>query len=148
MIIRVNKEIIKSFKPCADRYENYLKYYSDFNGLLEEFLDLKHISHSDKIWLSLRLMPRFEVECFAIDCALRSHVYAASYASYAAYAAASAAAYAASYASYAASYASYAADAASYASYAADAASYAAAAASNAAEIQNQIESIIYLIQN
>lgn len=85
MKIIINKEIIKSLKPCADRYENYLKHYSDFEGYLEDFLDLEHISHSDKIWISVRVMPRFWVECFAIDCAVSAN------AAYAAYAAAYAA---------------------------------------------------------
>jgi hypothetical protein len=122
----VNKEIIKSLRPCADRYENYLKYYSDFDGQFEEFLDLENITYQDKIWLAVRLMPRFLVEVFAIDCVVR----AAEYDAYAADAAAAA----------------YAADAAddAYAA-AADAAAYATA---DAAERQNQIESIIYLIQN
>ncbi len=77
MEITINKEIIKSLKPCADRYENYLKHYPDFEGCLEEFLDLEHISHTDKIWVSVRVMPRFWVECFAIDCALSAAAHAA-----------------------------------------------------------------------
>jgi hypothetical protein len=142
MIIRVNKKIIKSLNPCADRYKNYLNHYSDFDGTLEEFLYLEHISHSDKIWLSVRRMPRFLVEVFAIDCAVRS----ADYAYYAAADYADSAAYAADYADYAADSAAYAAAyaAAGYAA-AAYAADYAAAYVD---ERQNQIESIIYLIQS
>jgi hypothetical protein len=147
MIIRVNKEIIKSLKPCADRYENYLKYYSDFDGQLEEFLDLEKITYQDKIWLAVRLMPRFLVEVFAIDCAVRSAADAAANANSAAYA--DAAADSAAYANSAAAAAD-AADSAAYAAaYASNASAYAAAdAAAYAAERQNQIESIIYLIQN
>ena len=89
MKITINKEIIKSLKPCADGYQNYLKHYPDFEGCLEEFLDLEHISNSDKIWVSVRLMPRFLVECFAIDCAISAAAAAddAAYAAAAAYAA-------------------------------------------------------------
>jgi len=141
MIIIVNKEIIKSLKPCADRYENYLKYYSDFDGQLEEFLDLENITYQDKIWLAVRLMPIFLVEVFAIDCAVRAAAatnyatnYAAHCAAYAAHCAANCAAAAADAAHGAANCAADAADAAYYAYY--------------AAERQNQIESIIYLIQN
>jgi hypothetical protein len=140
MNIRLNKKIIKSLKPCADRYENFLKYYSDFDGQLEEFLDLENITYQDKIWLAVRLMPRFLVEVFAIDCAVRASAYATD-----AYAPTNAARYAAAAATYAYT------DADAYtALYAADAAHYAAAyyAADAAAERQNQIESIIYLIQN
>lgn len=123
MDVRVNKEIIKSLKPCADRYENYLKYYNDFDGQLEEFLDLENITYQDKIWVAVRLMPRFLAEVFAIDCAVRS-------------AAADCAAVAV------------AAVADCAVAVATAAAADCAVAANYTAERQNQIESIIYLIQN
>lgn len=98
MKITINKEIIKSLEPCANRHENYLRHYPDFEGCLEEFLDLEQISHADKIWVSVRVMPRFLVECFAIDCAVSAYYADAAY--YAAYAAANAAAAAAADAAY------------------------------------------------
>jgi len=145
----INKEVIKSLNPCADRYENYIRYYSDFNGALENFLFLPEISHHDKLWVSLRLLPMELVEVFALDCAVASQEYAAAAAAYAAYAAA----YAAATAAYAAATdAADATDAAADAAYAAaaDAAAYAAyAAAADAAayagEREFQLESIIYL---
>ena len=150
MKIKIDNEIIKSLKPCTDRYQNYLDHYSDFEGHIEDFLDLDHISHADKIWVSVRVMPRFLVECFAIDCAVAAADAAAAAAANADVAAAVAAYVAAANAAYVAAYvaaanAADAADAAAYA-YAADAAAYAGANAY--AEKQRQIESIIYLIQN
>lgn len=56
-----------------------------------EFLDLKSITLSDKYWVTFRLIPRFLVEVFAIDCACEAQEYAD-------YAAADYAAYAAAYA--------------------------------------------------
>ena len=125
MKILINLEVIKSLKPCLNRYENYLKHYTDFEGSLEDFLDLPEVTHNDKLWVSLRLMPRFLAEVFAIDCAAAS-------ASASAYAAASASAYAAS----------------AYAAYAAAVAASAAYAAAGASEKQRQIEALIYLIQS
>ena len=137
MKILINHEVIKKLKPCEDRYENYLNHYADFEGNIEDFLDFPLITHEDKLWVSLRLIPRFLIEVFSVDCAVNAYAYADAYA---------AAAYAA------AAYAAYAADAAAaYAAYAADAADAAAASYAYAAkhtEKQRQIESLIYLIQN
>jgi hypothetical protein len=132
MKILVNLEVIKSLKPCLNRYENYLKHYTDFEGSLEDFLDLPEVTHNDKLWVSLRLMPRFLAEVFAIDCAAASASASAYAAAYAASAAATAAAYAAS----------------ASAAYAAAVAASAAYAAAGASEKQRQIEALIYLIQN
>ena len=74
--MKINKKIIKSLKPCADRYENYLVHYADFNGTIEEFLFLPEISPTDKLWVSLRLLPRNIVEVFALDCAVSAQSYA------------------------------------------------------------------------
>lgn len=104
MKIRINKERIKELGPCTRGYENFLKHHSHFDGDITEFLELHSISASDKIWVCVRLMPRFLVEVFAIDCAVRSASYAVAYSSYAA--AAAAASYAAS--AFAASLAAYA----------------------------------------
>jgi hypothetical protein len=169
----INKETIKALNPCKDRYENYLVHYSEFIGTIEDFLLLPKISHDDKLWVSLRLLSRKNVEAFALDCAVSAQKYAANaayaadaayYAAYAADAADAAAADAAYYAAdaaYYAAYAAYAADAAAAdaayyaaaaaayyaanAAYAADAAAYYAA---NAAEKEFQIEALIWLFNS
>lgn len=76
MSIIVTKKIIKALKPCGDRYENYIEYYSDFNGTLEEFLFLPLISHKDKLWVALRLLPLETIEIFTLDCELAAQNYA------------------------------------------------------------------------
>ena len=154
MKIKIDNEIIKSLQPCTDRYQNYLDHYSDFEGHIEDFLDLDHISHADKIWVSVRVMPRFLVECFAIDCAVAAADAAAAAAANADVAAAVAAYVAAANAAYVAAYvaaANAAYVAAANAANADVAAAYADVAyvgANAYAEKQRQIESIIYLIQN
>jgi hypothetical protein len=173
--IQINTDKIKSFNPCKDRFDNWVEQYGDFNGDILDFLDLDKITETDKIWVAVRVLPREQVEYFAIDSAFAaayasassaasSAAYAsasysassaaayAAYAADAAYAASSAAAYAAdaAYAAYAAD--AYAADAAYSASSAADyasAAAYAADYASAAArkkERERQIKALIYLI--
>lgn len=36
--MRINAKIIKKLNPCQGRFDNYLKYYSDFDGDLKEFI--------------------------------------------------------------------------------------------------------------
>jgi len=162
--IKITTEIIKTLNPCNDRFDIWIEHYNDFNGTILEFLDLENITHSDKLWVALRLLPRHTVEVFAIDCAFSAAAasYAASYANYASYVTNHAAddavaahhgAYAAHHAaaSYAAAYAAYADDAvaAHHGAYAAYAASYADDASYAAdTERNRQIEALKYLIES
>jgi len=148
---RINTEIIKSLKPCENRYKVWLENYAKFDGSLVDFLELDKITSQDKIWVAVRVMPKFLVEVFAIDCAFSAANAADDYAAASAgsaaastsddYAAASAASAAASAA------ANSAADAASYYvdDYVDD---YAAASAASAAERENQIDALIMLIKS
>ena len=90
MKIKINKEVISALNPCKDRFDNYLESYSNFSGDIQEFLDLANISHKDKLWVTLRVIPRTVLEVFAIDCAFSAYAvytaYAAAYAHAAAYA--------------------------------------------------------------
>ena len=159
MKLKINTKIIKELNPCQDRLDNWLKYYSDFKGDILDFLELENITAQDKVWVSLKLLPREIVEVFSIDCAFSAAADAAAYAADAADAAAAyaAAAYAADAA--AAGYAAYAADAAAASYAAADAADYAYAAAGYAdadaaayaaarlQERENQVDALIMLIK-
>ncbi len=131
--IQINTTILEGLNPCQSRLENWKQHNATFNGSFVDFLELTNeITHRDKIWVAVRLLPRFLMEVFAIDCAFRANGYAAAYAAdadadadadaaaYAAYAAYAATdAYAASvHAAYAYAYAA-AADAAYAAAYAA-----------------------------
>jgi hypothetical protein len=155
--MKINTDIIKALNPCKDRYDNWVKHYPKFNKDTLDFLELKNITASDKIWVSVRVLPKELVDVFAIDCAFRAYVAAATCAAatcVADYAADAAAAYAASSAAYAADAAAYAAAAAAdYA--AADAADAAAAAemyfaadytAADNVERENQVDALIILI--
>jgi len=123
MKIRINTQVIEALKPCEDRLVIWLENHKYFDGDIVEFLELEKISLRDKIWVTVRVMPRFSVEVFAIDCALS-----------AASAAASSSLYAASYA---------AVDAA----YAAESAAYAAESAARTQELENQVDALIMLIK-
>lgn len=68
----INKEYIKQFNPCDDRWKNYIKHYSDFNGTIIEFLELDKITWHDKKWvlfheeqelLSDKLLREFGLIC-------------------------------------------------------------------------------------
>jgi len=160
--MKITTQIIKDLKPCEDRLDNFIEHYPDFKGDHEDFLLLDKITHKDKLWVTLRLMDRIDVEVFAIDCvvdATTAYAVAAAEYTYAVYN------YAAddytytvyTYAADAAASAAYAA----YAAYAADvAAEYAAASAASAAaffnyeasggtacsEKERQLDAICYLI--
>ena len=152
--MRINTAMILELRPCQSRLDNYLQYYAQFDGTIEDFIKLPDITHQDKLWVILRLIPRFELEVFAIDCAV-SVIFHSAYAAYADAAAYAAAAYADAAAYAAAAYA----DAAAYAAAAyadaayADAAAYAAAAYAAAAydvdiERKRQLNVLVYLVNN
>ena len=92
--MRINTAMILELRPCQSRLDNYLQYYAQFDGTIEDFIKLPDITHQDKLWVILRLIPRFELEVFAIDCAV-SVIFHSAYAAYADAAAYAAAAYAA-----------------------------------------------------
>ena len=153
--IKVNLDIILAMNPCSDRIDNYRNEYGAVTFTLIDFLELDKITAQDKQWV-IRRLPEITQDfwiIYALDCAFsvdylntynneeeyRSRRYAdAAYA-----AAAAAAAYAA--AAYAADAAAAAYAAAAAAAYAADAAAYAAA---YAARREEQIDCLIYLINN
>src|ERR1035441_898522 len=120
MKIKVNTKVISKLNPCKDRFDNWKYKYPKFNGDIIKFLRLTDISHSDKLWVTLRLIPSEIKVIFALDCAFSAYVAvaadaAAAHAAHAAAAYAAAAAYYAAYAAYAAAYTADAAYAASYA---------------------------------
>ena len=165
--LKINTELIASLKPCSHRFDNWRIHYDNFNGTIIDFLELENITAEDKIWVSVRVLPRELVEVFAIDCAFSASASATASAASAAADTASATASAASAAAdtaaaYAASAASAAADtaaadtaaaaaAAAYAAYAtyaaADTAAAAYAADTAAAERENQVDALIMLIK-
>jgi hypothetical protein len=178
--MKITTELIAKFNPCSDRFDNWKLHYGDKKPSLRKFTELVNISHSDKVWVLVRLLSNESKIVFTIDMALsavRYTSYNAAYAAhyidaayqdiyyadaacysayaatdavyYAAYAAAAAAAYAAAdandvHAAYAA------ADAATAAATAAYAAAYAAADAATARkkEESEQLEILLYLIEN
>ena len=60
--MKITKQLLESFDPCPDRWENYLEHYESFEGTELEFLDLDEITGRDKLWVLLRtdFMPKNE----------------------------------------------------------------------------------------
>ena len=165
--MNITKEYLESLKPCADRWENYLKHYSEWSGTLSQFLDLPELSHRDKVWVFVRSVDKYKLKFFAADCAqsvlnlferrfpgddrprkaIDAARDAANYNSAATYADAAACAADAAAATYAAA-AGYAADAAGYAAvaaiYANSNAAYTAADA-NAARKSEELKQIEFM---
>lgn len=157
--MKITTQIIKDLKPCKDRLDNFLEHYPEFEGDHEDFLSLENITHNDKLWVTLRLMDRIDVEVFAIDCAVRAASAASAADAAATYYATSAASASATSATSAASTAS-ATSAADATYYATSAAYYAATSAADAAasayyayyvsasntEQERQLAAVCYLI--
>ena len=139
-MIQINTEVIKKLNPCNEPWQKWLINYPDFDGDIVEFLELEKVKPHDKIWVAVRLMPRFLVEVFAIDCAVTS-----------ASASAATSAYASAYASASAASAAYASASAS-SEYAVYTAAYTVASTSTSAtslqERENQVDALIMLCED
>ena len=127
---------IRNLNPCYDP-NKYLP--EDWTGTVVDILNIEECSATDRIWVAVRLIPRFIVEAFAIDCAVRS----------AAAAAAGTAAFGAAYAAGAAAFGA----AAFGADYAAGAAAVGAAVvgadyAARQQERENQIDALLMLCED
>ena len=70
--MEITREFLESLNPCKDRWENYLKHYSDREGTLLDFMKLDKISDTDKIWVFTRKIPELEKlqRRFAVACML------------------------------------------------------------------------------
>lgn len=75
MKLTINTKKIKKLNPCEDRLENWKKHYGAKSFRILNFLELDKITAEDKIWVSVRVLPRELVEVFAIDCAFSSFAY-------------------------------------------------------------------------
>ena len=69
--MKINAELIKSFKPYQDRWGNYLKHYKHQDFTLDQFCKLTRITKQDKLWLLCRLLTQDQVVVFCLDAALR-----------------------------------------------------------------------------
>jgi hypothetical protein len=67
--MNINKKTIAKLNPCKDRFNNYLKHYSDRDFTPKQFMGLRNISHNDKIWVAVRLMDKKLLRFAAADIA-------------------------------------------------------------------------------
>jgi hypothetical protein len=67
--MQVNTEILARLRPCTERFSNYLKYYEEFNGSFDEFIDLENVSYEDKIWVAKKLLNKNQLVHFGLLCA-------------------------------------------------------------------------------
>jgi hypothetical protein len=67
--MKINKELLKTFNPCSDRWKNFLEYYSNFNGSFDEFIDLENCSYDDKIWVARKVLNKNQLVHFGLLCA-------------------------------------------------------------------------------
>jgi len=67
--MQINKEVLKSLNPCADRYKHFLKHNASFDGSLSEFLDLPNLAYSDKVWVAEKVLTQNQAVSWATLCA-------------------------------------------------------------------------------
>ena len=67
----ITKDYLKSLSPCENRYKYYLKNYKDWQGTLDEFLDLPELTHDDKRWVFVRSIDKNKLRFVAADFAER-----------------------------------------------------------------------------
>ncbi|MGL4335379.1 MAG: putative immunity protein [Turicibacter sp.] len=65
----INKNVIKALNPCTSRFDNFITYYPDFNGNLQNFLTLDEITYSDKVWVFTRLFTKEQNVKWSLLCA-------------------------------------------------------------------------------
>ena len=76
----ISKDYLKSISPCEDRYKRYLQNYKDWQGTLNEFLDLPELTHDDKRWVFVRSINKDNLRFVAADFAERVlHYYETKY---------------------------------------------------------------------
>lgn len=74
--MKISIKNILPLDPCEDRLDNYLKHYGDREFTINQFMDLKHITHKDKVWVGFRLLPRHNISLAAADIAESAlHIY-------------------------------------------------------------------------
>lgn len=67
--MKITVDKVQSLNPCEDRFLNFTTYYPSFEGSVVEFLSLDNITHSDKVWVCVRLMTRNQKFYWAKACA-------------------------------------------------------------------------------
>lgn len=76
----INLKFIKKLKPCQDRLDNYLKFYSDKEFTPRQFMGLKNITQEDKLWVAFRSLPEKTVRIIAGEIAMTVlHIYEEKY---------------------------------------------------------------------
>jgi hypothetical protein len=69
---QITSELIASLEPCKERHQNYLKHYKNKTLSLKEFLQLEHLTYTDKLWVWNRVASK-DIACkWALTCALTS----------------------------------------------------------------------------
>ena len=74
------KDYLELLNFCKNRFDHYLTYYSNWQGTLEEFLDLSELTQDDKKWVFVRSIPKDRLRLVAADFAERVlHIYESKY---------------------------------------------------------------------
>jgi hypothetical protein len=79
-MFKVTNDVIAKLNPCKARHDNYLKFYTNKEYSKAQFLGLKNISHSDKLWVAFRLIPKDNIKLACADIAESVlHIFEAKY---------------------------------------------------------------------
>jgi hypothetical protein len=67
--MRITTELVKTFNPCNDRFNNYQTNYPNSDLHITEFLKLENITYNDKIWVWKKVATINEAALFGLKCA-------------------------------------------------------------------------------
>jgi len=67
--MRITREKIESVNLGANSFNNFIKYYPDFDGDLQAFINLEYVTYSDKVCAVTRLFTRQQNIRWSILCA-------------------------------------------------------------------------------
>ena len=67
--MKISKSVIETLNPCKDRFDACVEHYGDREFTTRQFMGLKHVVQSDKLWVAFRLMPKENIALAAADIA-------------------------------------------------------------------------------
>jgi hypothetical protein len=78
--MKINLELISKLEPCKDRLDNYVNFYGNKDFTPAQFMGLKNITQNDKMWVTMRLIPKDKLRLVAADIAETVlHIYESQY---------------------------------------------------------------------
>lgn len=60
--MKINKKIIETLNLRKDKFDKFIKHYGDKTFTKQQFMDLKNITHEDKVCIAFKLIPKENIK--------------------------------------------------------------------------------------